>query len=401
VSPKKFNKPPLRNTSSFEKVKNNMSNENSNEIVVNPAPHIHGAMTKNRMMQYTFVAILATLVVSIILWSQVTTPSGWNLGLTLAICTVISVGLAVGVDFLIGKVASDSEVNTWSAAVFGLIVAACYTLGVPGMAIGQEMGVPVEAPLAFYYVAIISLLGIVVFKKVMSLAGRKFVNPAAAAKFLVLLPGVTTTLLTSWHTITGALGVPALAGPLGMTAVVGSNGGGPGYPGFGTYLQSCYQLPTSQAVATPESITQIMLLTKFHGWTGGACSIAVIVAGVALFAIGRKYFKWRITASYLIAIAVLSLIFSFIFGDADLTTRLLFELFIGSSIFMAFFMATDPATTPFSNVGQIIFGVGLAVLTILIQTFMNFFGGALLALLIMNLLTPAIDKIRINKPFGR
>ena len=52
-------------------------------------------------------------------------------------------------------------------------------------------------------------------------------------------------------------------------------------------------------------------------------------------------------------------ILSFIYGDADLTTRLLFELFIGSSIFMAFFMATDPATTPFSGVGQIIFGVGL------------------------------------------
>ena len=95
------------------------------------------------------------------------------------------------------------------------------------------------------------------------------------------------------------------------------------------------------------------------------------------------------------------MIFSFIFGDADLTTRLLFELFIGSSIFMAFFMATDPATTPFSGIGQIIFGVGLAVLTIVIQTFMGFFGGSLLALLIMNLTVPLIDKIRINKPFGR
>ena len=144
-----------------------------------------------------------------------------------------------------------------------------------------------------------------------------------------------------------------------------------------------------------------MLLAKYHGWVGGASSIAVIIAGIALFAIGRKYFKWKITASYLVAIAVLSLIFSFVFGDADLTTRLLFELFIGSSIFMAFFMATDPATTPFSGIGQIIFGVGLAVLTIVIQTFMGFFGGSLLALLIMNLTVPLIDKIRINKPFGR
>ena len=75
-----------------------------------------------------------------VLWSSVTTPSGWNLGVTLAICTVISVGLAVAVDFLIGKAASDSEVNTWSAAVFGLIVSGCYTLGLPAMAIGLEIG---------------------------------------------------------------------------------------------------------------------------------------------------------------------------------------------------------------------------------------------------------------------
>lgn len=376
-----------------------MSNESSSELVVNPAPHIHGPMTKNRMMQYTFFAILATLIVSIALWSQVTTPSGWNLGLTLAICIVISVGLAVVFDFLIGKVASDSEVNLWSAAVFGLIVSACYSFGYPTMA--METGIPVEAPLAFYYVAIITLLGLVVFKKVMSLAGRKLVNPAAAAKFLVLLPSTAVTLLSSYHSISGMLMVPALSGPISLTSVVGGNGGGEGYPSFGGYLQSCYQIPTSQAVGTPETITQIMLLTKYHGWAGGACSIAVIIAGIVLFALGRKYFKWKITASYIVTIAVLSLLLSVAFSDADLIARLLFELFIGSSIFMAFFMATDPATTPYSGVGQIIFGVGLAVSTILIQTFMGFFGGSLLALLIMNLLTPAIDKIRINKPFGR
>jgi Na+-translocating ferredoxin:NAD+ oxidoreductase subunit D len=367
-----------------------MSNENSN---VNPAPHIHGPMTKNRMMQFTFVAILATLIVSMVLWSEVTTPSGWNLGLTLAICTVIAVVLAVAVDFLIGKTASDSEVNTWSAAVFGLIVAACYTLGSPAM--NTETALPVEAPLAFYYVAIITLLGIVVFKKVMSAQGRKLVNPAAAAKFLVLLPSLPATLLAVDHLKTGPLGVPSLSGGIGSTSIVGGNG----LAAFGSYLQGCYANPSS--MSAPPAPEYLMLLTKYHGWTGGACSIAVIVAGVALFVVGRKYFKWRITASYLVTTAIASLALSLVLGDADLLTRLLFELFIGSSIFMAFFMATDPATTPYSGVGQIIFGVGLAIITIILQTSINFFGGSLLALLIMNLLTPQIDKIRLNKPFGR
>jgi Na+-translocating ferredoxin:NAD+ oxidoreductase subunit D len=372
-----------------------MSNESSNELVVNTAPHIHGSMTKNRMMQYTFFAILAVLIVSAALWSQDVTKSGWNLGLTVAICTLISVGIAVGADLLIGKLASDSEVNIWSAGVFGLIVTACYTLGTPSM--NTEVGLPVEAPIAFFYVALISLVGIVVFKKLMTLAGRKWVNPAAAAKFLILLPSLPATLLAVDHLNSGPLKVPNLAGAIGAAAAPVAHNG---IAGFGSYLQGCYANPTTMASGVP-SIEYLMTIAKFHGWVGGASSIAVIIAGIALFALARKYVKWKITISYLVSIAVLSLIFSFMYADADLTTRLLFELFIGSSIFLAFFMATDPATTPYSGVGQIIFGVGLAILTMLIQTYMNFFGGSLLALLIMNLTVPLIDRVRINKPFGR
>jgi len=76
----------------------------------------------------------------------------------------------------------------------------------------------------------------------------------------------------------------------------------------------------------------------------------------------------------------------------------MFELFIGSSIFLAFFMATDPATTPLTYSGQMIFGVGLGVLTVLIQTYMNFFGGSILALIIMNLTSPMLDKVGVLRP---
>ncbi len=374
-----------------------MSNETSTELVVQPAPHITTSMSKNRLMQYTFFAILAVTIVSAATWSSVITPSGWNLGVTVAVGALIAVGIAVLVDLLIGKVTSDSEVNTWSAAVFGLIVINCFSLGFPGMAIGMETGVPVEAPLAFYYIALISLIGVVLFKKVMSLAGRKLVNPAAAAKFLVLLPATAVTLLTPWHGEN--LMAPSLAGPIGNPADFSAIAGN-GAASFGSYLQGCYANPMDMMGALP-SVESLMIVLKYHGWVGGASSIAVIVAGIALFVLARKYIKWKITVSYIVAIAVMSLIFSVIFGDGDLTTRLLFTVFMGSSIFLAFFMATDPATTPYNGLGQIIFGVGLAVLTILIQTFMGFFGGSLLALLIMNLAVPLIDRISIRKPFGR
>ena len=97
----------------------------------------------------------------------------------------------------------------------------------------------------------------------------------------------------------------------------------------------------------------------------------------------------------------MSLIMSAAYGDQGVQVRLMFELFIGSSIFLAFFMATDPATTPLTSTGQIIFGVGLGVLTVLIQASMNFFGGSLLALLIMNLTVPFLDRVGVHKPFGR
>jgi electron transport complex protein RnfD len=393
-----------------------MSNESSSELVVKPAPHITGTMSKNRLMQYTFVALLIITIVTAILWWPVMCPTDaqisdlaltniWQmpLGAIVLINALVAIGVAVGADALLHKIASDSELNTWSAAVFGLIVTLSFSLGVPPMAQATDV-MPIDtltAPMAFGYVALISLIGLVLFKKMQGIAGRKFVNPAAAAKFLVLLPFIGSVLLVKDHfaaynpTTGTGLGVPLLAGPLGGgTGPVGTNGLG----SFLSYLQSCYSNPIGTGTT---DINSLMILEKFHGWTGGASSLAVIIVGVALFIIARKYIKWKITLAYFVSIAVMSLIFATAYADTDLTIRLLFEVFIGSSIFLGFFMATDPATTPLTSTGQIIFGVGLGILTILIQTYMNFFGGSLLALLIMNLTVPLLDRVGIHKPFGR
>jgi Na+-translocating ferredoxin:NAD+ oxidoreductase RnfD subunit len=390
-----------------------MSNESTSELVVKPAPHITGTMSKNRLMQYTFAALLIITIVTAILWWPITSPTDaqvtalslknvWQLplGLLVLLNALIAIGVAVGVDALLHKLVSDSELNTWSSAVFGLIVTLSFSLGVPAMATGTDL-MPIDtmtAPNAFVYIAMISLIGLVVFKKVQGVGGRKLVNPAAAAKFLVLLPFITTVFLAKDHFASytaGGLGVPSLAGPIGGgTAAIGTNGLG----SFVSYLQSCFDSPAS---AGTTDLSQLMIIEKFHGWTGGASSIAVIVVGIALFVIARKYMKWRVTLAYFVSIAALSLVMSMAYADSDLLTRLLFEVFIGSSIFLGFFMATDPATTPFTGTGQIIFGVGLGVLTVLIQTYMNFFGGSLLALLIMNLTVPLLDRVGIHKPFGR
>ena len=65
-----------------------------------------------------------------------------------------------------------------------------------------------------------SAIGLVVFKKIVGLSGRKYVNPAAAAKFVVMIPFINTLLIAVDHLKSSALGVPSLAGPIGLASAV-------------------------------------------------------------------------------------------------------------------------------------------------------------------------------------
>jgi electron transport complex protein RnfD len=335
----------------------------------------YSCMTKDKLMTYTFISLITLAVITIVLWWPVT-YADWSLGLTLAITCVISVVISVVLDYLLSVAMKEKgPLNTMSAAVFGLIVALSYSLGMPAMMMNEVL--PLIAPQAFLYVAIMAAVGMIVFKKLQGLLGRKYVNPAAAAKILVLIPFLYEVLLPKDH-----FSMINLAAPVGY--------GDPTF--FAETLQSCY-LPAGYT----SDVFWTLLVAKYHGWPGGASSIAVIIVGICLFIVAYKYIKWRITASYLAATTVFSMIMYVVYGG-DALLRLCFHLFVGSSIFLAFFMATDPATTPLTYSGQCIFGFGLGVLTVLMQTYMNFLGGSILALVIMNLTSPLLDRAGLQKP---
>ena len=364
-------------------------------------PQEYSLMTKDKLMIYTFAALAIIAAVTIVLWWDVNAIDaatgnqiGLNYGLTVLINCLIAVGLAVGIDVLLAKTASDSPLNIWSAAVFGMIVSLCYTIGEPQMRAGDVL--PLLGPDSFLYITLITIIGMVVFKKLAGLKGRKYFNPAATAKLVVLsIVGLFTVLIPKDHLNSGLLQVPSLAGPVSYN-VVNSNGAA----GFGFYLAGCFGSPNLPIPTTPtqSDIFNLLILDKFHGWAGGASSIAVIIVGIALFVLARRYIKWRITTVYFVTVALMSVVLNFAYPGGDLLLRLGFEIFMGSSIFLAFFMATDPATTPITHMGQIIFGAGLAVLTVLIQTYTGFFGGSILALVIMNLTCPILDKVGKQKP---
>jgi electron transport complex protein RnfD len=337
-------------------------------------PKDYSWMTKNKLMTYIFVALVILAGVSAI--------SFWP---TSIIISVIAVVVAVALDYLLSLfMKAKGPRNTMSAAVFGLIVALSYSLGLPTRNTVEVL--PLIAPEAYYYVAVISALGMILLKKAQNLLGRKYVNPAAFAKILVLFPFLNSILLAKDHLVSSfsGAGLPPLTSPIGYSGI-GS---------FAFWIQSCLGNST---INSPSGVFNTYVLQKFHGWVGGASSLAVIIVGVGLFVVCRKYIKWRITLAYLGTVAIMSLLMTSIYGG-DAFLRLGFELFIGSSIFLAFFMVTDPATTPLTYTGQAIFGVGVGVLTVIIQTYMNFLGGSILALVIMNLTTPLLDNVGLRKP---
>jgi Na+-translocating ferredoxin:NAD+ oxidoreductase RnfD subunit/Pyruvate/2-oxoacid:ferredoxin oxidoreductase delta subunit len=253
--------------------------------------------------------------------------------------------------------------------VAGMIVALSFSSGIPYSPSADLMLNPTNQYIA---VAVISAVTVLVFKKAQGLLGRKYVNPAATAKLLVLAPILSTALLPADHSLSY------------FNITVGS--------GLRDALTMCY---SSTAPFQDPLLTLTVL--KNHGWLGGASSIAVIAVGVALILLTRGYIKWRIPLSYLATLAIISAGYGLINGE-DVVLRVFFHLFVGSVIFLAFFMATDPATTPLTGMGQIIFSVGLGVFTFVFQMYLLFLGGSILALVIMNLATPLLDKVGLPTP---
>ena len=357
---------------------------------------VKAPMTKDRMMQYTFIALCVLAAISYI-----------SFGVDSLIISVISVLVAVVCDFLLSMVmGKKGPLNIWSAAVFGLIVAMSYTLGEAPPMQPETFSILGGAGIDKYlYPALISAVGLIVFKKLQGLAGRKYLNPAAIAKLLIIgllfMPAVSALMPVN-HT--DRIDLQNRVIPSQMEGIPDI------YPmdtaSFGYNLVSCYGDPNADpnnpyVYGTYEDplpdVVYDMLVQKYHSWIGGVSSIAVLAVGIALFAVLRKYIKWRITLAYLVTTLLFSVVMHLIYGG-DPMFRILFHLFMGSSIFLAFFMATDPATTPITHLGQMIFGAGLAILTIIIQTYTGFLGGSILALVIMNLTCPLLDQIGILKP---
>ena len=156
----------------------------------------------------------------------------------------------------------------------------------------------------------------------------------------------------------------------------------------------------SVASATPLAVKvgeEPTLIDLFLGNVGGAigetCKIALLLGGIYLIA--RGVISWVMPASFIGTVFVLS----FLIKDFSLTAAL-YQVLSGGLIIGAFFMATDYVTSPATDKGKLIFGIGAGVLTVLIRFWGVYPEGVSFAILLMNILNPYINRWSRRKLFG-
>ncbi|TYP57654.1 RnfABCDGE type electron transport complex subunit D [Thermosediminibacter litoriperuensis] len=132
-----------------------------------------------------------------------------------------------------------------------------------------------------------------------------------------------------------------------------------------------------------------LFMGNVGGSLGETSALMILLGG--LYLIYRGYVDWRIPASYLGTVAVLSLV---------LGRDPIFHLLAGGLILGAFFMATDMVTTPVTRLGRIIFGIGAGIFVVLIRFYGGYPEGVSFSILLMNAFTPIINRLTVPRIYG-
>lgn len=145
----------------------------------------------------------------------------------------------------------------------------------------------------------------------------------------------------------------------------------------------------------PEATIGQMFLGNVGGCIGETSALLLLIGGVYL--LYRKVITARIPVSYILTVAVLAFLFPW--GN-DRIAWMLSSLFSGGLMLGAIFMATDYVTSPITKLGQIIYGIGCGVVTILIRYFGGYNEGVSYAILVMNTCVVLLDRIGRPVKFG-
>jgi len=140
-----------------------------------------------------------------------------------------------------------------------------------------------------------------------------------------------------------------------------------------------------------------LLIGNVSGCIGETSGLLLLLGGI--YMLWRRVIDWRIPASILLAVFAFSSLL-YLFGP-DKYPGPLFSVAAGSLLIGAFYMATDPVSSPVTPRGAWIFGIGIGLLVVLIRVFGGFPEGVMYAILLMNAATPLIDRYTQPRVFGR
>ena len=324
-----------------------MALENVNEkLVVTESPHIRGNNSTATVMRDVIIALVPALIAGTIVF-------GYRALLLAVWCVFASVFFEWAWCKLLKK---PNPIGDFSAAVTGLLLA---------------LNLPVSIP--FWMAAVGCFFAIVIVKQFFGGIGHNFMNPAMAARAFLLtswaqamttwtLPFAKMNLFSNADAVTSAT-------PLTML----KEGVAEGMPG---YLD--------------------LFLGNVGGCIGEVSTLAILLG--AAYLIARKVISIRIPAAFLLTVAA----FTFVFGGSEglFTGNALLHLLSGGLMLGAFFMATDYVTTPYTKNGQIIFGIGCGLIASVIRLYGGYPEGTSYAILLMNVVSPLIDKYIVPKKFG-
>ena len=317
-------------------------------LIVSPSPHLHTKTSTKSLMRDVVIAMMPAVIVSVLFY-------GWSalavLGVSVASCVLL--------EYLITKylLKKPCTICDFSAVVTGVLLA---------------LNVPSTTPWWVVFIGAVFAIGVA--KMTFGGLGQNLFNPAIAGRVFLLIS--FPSYMTDWTRPQGFIGggLDALSGatPLGLA----KEGG----------------------VAAIEGLDYMdMLFFNIGGSVGELSAIAILIGFVYLLV--RRVIRPYITLSILATVAVFSGIFWAI--NPEQFTDPVFNLLTGGLLLGSVFMATDYVTSPMSNLGGIIFGVGIGVITMLIRYFGAYPEGVSFAILIMNCFVPLINKVCHTKKYGR
>ncbi len=314
------------------------------KLIVSSSPHMKARESVSSIMLDVIIALLPASLAGVYFF-------GFR-ALAVILTTVAACMLS---EYAYQKITKKpTTVGDLSAVVTGLLLA---------------LNLPVTIPLWMAVVG--SVFAIVIVKQLYGGLGKNFMNPALAARCFMLVAWAGS--MSGFVTPFMGYGADAISSATPLGVLKGIQEGA---------------LPT--------------FASAFLGNKGGCIgetSGAMLLLGF-LYLLIKRVVDWKIPAAYLVSFAILIYLFGNNHTGLSQEHFTLMHILSGGLLLGAFFMATDYVTTPTTTSGMIIFGLGCGLLTFAIRTFGSYPEGTSFAIILMNVLTPLIERFTAPKTFG-